>query len=365
MDASEGKKVGLMRGINIIVIVSMVILMASSASAISINLRSPADGVSISEFTVAFIYGFSEVPSMNNCSLVIDGAIKTTRSALINYDNNKITQDLPEGTYKWMISCSDTTGKVITSEERTINVNVQMDTKDGYQTIYKNNKLRVYVISISQSHPALSLPGMLGGEEFDIKTKKTTYFFDLVRMGSDNGTYFSDIRVRPLGKNYRLVAGVPMDFNLEETDAPEVRVTLEKVERGVLAFFKVEAYPTGNAPVEPAVNETEELPPVPVTINPTVPATTEQSSPNVTQPAISPPTKDTTPENKQVSGSYTWLTVLIVIVLLGVIVAVIYNASRKAASPSKKKELKKEEKEEPRKDESFDVIKSTSAKKGK
>lgn len=94
------------------------------ASSINITLISPLDYTNLSN-PINFTYNVSSHLNLANCSLIINGTYNTTNYAVtrnLPYQNFSIT--LPNSTYAWNVSCSDTSGyNANSSESRIVIIN--------------------------------------------------------------------------------------------------------------------------------------------------------------------------------------------------------------------------------------------------
>jgi hypothetical protein len=332
--------------------------LAVSAAPISIIVRGPSDGSVVTNYRVEFIYGFSQIPDMKNCSLVIDDEVKQTRSDLINFDNNKISQSLEHGEYTWFIRCFDTNNQVLESLKRKITLNTSVDTIDGYEVIYNSNRLRSYVISLSEGQAPIYFPAMKAGEDIRVKTAKTTYYFDIIKMGSEKGVSFVDVRFRPLGQSKRIMLGKSEYYDLEEDKRLDVQLTLEKVERNVNAYFSLGAFPDSPSQETPA-----ETKPEPKTEEEE--QVTPQTRPEPEKQVDSKPSTTTTSEqagNQEASGkSWVWIILILFILAIALVVFFTSKNAKKVQKETKKEEIR----EEPKKDEKVDIVKSTGSKRKK
>ena len=91
------------------------------ASAPVVNLLSPADSVSytLNSLLIGFSYNVSEANDVNNCSLIINGAVSVVNSSINKSASSlSISQTFVPGTYNWNMNCSDDIGNIGNSSVR-------------------------------------------------------------------------------------------------------------------------------------------------------------------------------------------------------------------------------------------------------
>jgi hypothetical protein len=360
-----------------------VLLMSVSALAIpDVTLKSPSNGATTESFRVEFGYGFSTPPAdIAQCSLFIDGSQAAQRQNLFSYDNNKISFELAEGTHTWFIRCSDSAGEEATSDTRTITVTSAVGGEEGFETIYTNSGERVQVVSLTRGVEGIALPAMKPSDSIRFKTAKTTYDFDFLKMSATDGKTYTELRDRKNSKLYKIFVGDSLDVDLDANEEVDVRVVLDKTNRGVEAFFVVQPYP-GYVPVEetPAVEEEPEVSvpeEVPTETTTPVEEPAAEETPAET-PVVAAPADAETPAvvvSEEKKG-FNWLIPLLVLIVLAAIGGLAYFLTTK--TPTAKKEAKKETVVTERKvevkeshakqhstskqpDDNFDVIKHTTS----
>ncbi|MBN2142149.1 hypothetical protein JW711_02350 [Candidatus Woesearchaeota archaeon] len=245
-------------------LVIITIFCASLASAqLNLLLNGPGDGVVVKDPKVEFIYSFDNIPSIINCSLYIDGKYQTVRGSLFNMNNNKITHTITAGEHEWHIECYDTDNLQLVSDKRTITLDVEMESTEGYTIIYNNNRLRSYVIPVIEGKGPIELPAVINGEDIQLKTFEKTHYVDLLKMGMQNDVPFVEVRDRSTSRIQKILVGEGMSFNLNDDDTIEAVITLNNVERNVKAYFTVECFPQGAAQQAPAEEDIIDEPAAP------------------------------------------------------------------------------------------------------
>jgi subtilisin family serine protease len=96
----------------------------------NVNLLSPENSASYSTSdTIYFSYNVSDNFAIENCSLIINGAINSTNSSLVNLStSNNFSLTLSAGTYSWNVNCSDKSGNLNSSSSRSISVSAPVQT---------------------------------------------------------------------------------------------------------------------------------------------------------------------------------------------------------------------------------------------
>lgn len=359
----------------ILTIILLLCATTASAETVNIILTSPSDSTEIKTYTQDFIFDFDDEPDMINCSLILNEEIEKTRNAMIARNNNKLTVELEAGDYSWFIQCIDSNHKEITSETRSLTVNLDQDISEGYEIIYYTTGLRGYKFTIAPGQESVEMPAMLAGEDMRFVIGKNTHYVDIIKMGAHINTTFIDVRDRTSGKIHKILLSDSIELDFDDDEQVDVKITFDDVERGVKAFFIVEPYPGTEAIVEepepepePAPEEEEEELEEEETSETEEPTqepgeeTVEEEEPKEetedTEPFIAPP-----PEKK----NYTWLIILIVVVIVIIVGIVLLKPKDKKkvkeVKQAKPGKSKKEEQEPPEKKvavEKLDVVKSVS-----
>jgi hypothetical protein len=324
-------------------IVAILLMSVTSLAIPDIELRGPVNGATTESFRIEFGYGFSSVPNdIAKCSLFVDGTQVAQRQNLFSYDNNKIGFELEEGTHTWFIRCSDDAGEEVTSDTRTITVASAIEGEEGFETIYTNSGDRIQVVILTRGVEGIGLPAMKPNDGIRFKTAKTSYDFDFLKMSAVDGKTFAELRDRKNSKLYKIFVGESLDVDLDADEEVDVRLVLDKINRGVEAFFVVQPYP-GYVPVEetpvveeePEVSVPEEVPgetttPVEVPVAEETPVET---------PVVATPTESETPAvvvSEEKKG-FNWLIPLVIIIVLGAIGGLTYFLANK--TPATKKEV--------------------------
>lgn len=92
-----------------------------------VNLTRPNNMNYTNSNTVAFYFRVYDASGVQNCSLIINNSIYTTKNAsqIINNAENNFTVDLvDEGSYLWTVNCTDTSGYTGTDTPRTLFVDL-------------------------------------------------------------------------------------------------------------------------------------------------------------------------------------------------------------------------------------------------
>ncbi len=93
----------------------------------TVALRTPEDSSTYTKSSVSFIYNVSAV-AVNNCSLIIDGAVNGSVDTSITVDTNQtFTRTLYNDTYTWSVNCTDDANRENASETWTVTVDCQED----------------------------------------------------------------------------------------------------------------------------------------------------------------------------------------------------------------------------------------------
>jgi competence protein ComGC len=359
--------------------------MLVNAEPISITLKSPSNGAVITGFSLDFIFDFNQQPdNINECSLIIDNAVKGTRNSMIIMSNNKINAQVESGNHIWLIKCYDTSSKEINSETRSFSIKAPALSNESYEIFYNNNGLRSYIITIAQGQKPVTLPAMKGGEGIEIKISGKTYYLDIIKMGVNINTTFVDVRDRTSGKTYKMLTPTTLSFDLNNDKTTDISLTLKNVERTVNAYFVVTPYPAaGEAPEETMPAETPTGQPAE---KPTIPAEQpEQELAAQPEQGITKEEDDQmkasekTLEQQEEGKSKTLLIAMGIILGLIIILLIVYaimkmkksgKKQKQAGQKNVKKEVKKEkeayaENDEPlpASNEKFDIIKSTGRRK--
>ncbi|MBN1793158.1 hypothetical protein JW826_05740 [Candidatus Woesearchaeota archaeon] len=358
-----------------IVLIVCALSLAVSADPLNILLRGPSDGSTTTSLKVEFIYGFDNVPEMKNCSLHLNGVLTETRGSLIKMENNRITTNLEAGEYDWFITCIDSEGNDLVSETRTLTVDIETSSMEGFEIIYNPTSLRSYLIPVFEGKETIVLPAMKAGEDIRIKTSKALYYLDVLKMGSINDNSFVEIRDRVNSRLQKIVVGEKLSFDLDDDGKAEVALMLEKVVRNVDAYFVVEPYPESTIVEEDALQEPEEEPVVPEET-----VEEEQETPVEAVPEDKPAEPETAPqtdveetpaETGEMSPAVKYSIIIIVIMII--LAAIFYTlVSRKKEPPKKEQPAVEEPTKESsehhahhsqhRHHKSFDVIRSDSRK---
>jgi len=99
----------------------------------NISLYSPADGESQAEGTVNFQFNVTDATSkIDNCSLIVDGEIKSTSTNITKNIINTIQYSLNTAVYTWKINCTDSANNMNSSSSWSLTlVTVGRDTGGG------------------------------------------------------------------------------------------------------------------------------------------------------------------------------------------------------------------------------------------
>jgi len=251
----------------ILTLTLLILIFATVVSAADINilLNSPGTDAASSSTSQDFIFGFSQVPDMEECSLIVDGEVKKTRNTLIMMNNNKLNIELESGSHEWMVKCIDTDNNELVSETRKLTINAGTATAGDYDIIYIASGLRTYAITLSEGKDAFDLPAMKGGEEMQFKLGSKKHYVDLIKMGTDDKGGFVEIRDRTHSKIYRLALDTSQAFDFNDDAILDVELMFKELERNVNVFFTVTPFPGTVVEPEPEVPVVEPEPePIPV-----------------------------------------------------------------------------------------------------
>ncbi len=87
------------------------------------NLVHPANNTASSSNSITFTYNVSEQNSVENCSLILNGAINQTNTSIIKDTNQTFNTTLSNGNYNWSVNCTDATNNVGSSGTYNLTVN--------------------------------------------------------------------------------------------------------------------------------------------------------------------------------------------------------------------------------------------------
>ncbi|MDP1729461.1 MAG: S8 family serine peptidase, partial [archaeon] len=87
----------------------------------SINLTSPSDGYAetASSSTLTFNYNVTDANNISNCSLIVNGAVNTVN---LTINPSSITSTFVPGNYNWSVNCSDNSGNIGNSSNRSFTI---------------------------------------------------------------------------------------------------------------------------------------------------------------------------------------------------------------------------------------------------
>lgn len=106
---------------NRIIIASFLLLLCTSLASATIDIVSPANSTySNKQVTFDYYVGIDNI-TVNNCSIIIDSAIKSTSKNITNPGFNSFTTNLTIGNHSWSISCKYSNSSE-SSEERRITI---------------------------------------------------------------------------------------------------------------------------------------------------------------------------------------------------------------------------------------------------
>ncbi len=89
----------------------------------TVTLNNPADGASFTSSSVTLTYTVSDVSSIANCSLLLEGAINTTDPSITkDIDQSFSNISFSKGDYSWSVRCYDPLNHFQTSNSRTFSV---------------------------------------------------------------------------------------------------------------------------------------------------------------------------------------------------------------------------------------------------
>ena len=95
----------------------------------TVNLELPENNtVNTTSNTIDFTYNISDLSSVSNCSLIIDGSVNTTSTSITKDVTQNLTTYLDNGEYNWLVNCTDQYNNIGNSETRNISINVAQDT---------------------------------------------------------------------------------------------------------------------------------------------------------------------------------------------------------------------------------------------
>jgi hypothetical protein len=336
----------------IITFILLLTVMLVSAE-INILLQSPADNTKTTLYTQDFIFSFNQSPSFLNCSVIVDNQAKGFRNTMIEQNNNKISLDLEAGTHAWFIKCIAPDFSETVSATRTLTISLGGEIKEGYETIYNNNGLRSYLLTIASGQKPVELPAMKAGEDIRIMLAGKTYYLDIIKMGADINTSFVEVKDRASGKTHRMLVLSSVDFDFNNDKTIELRLYLKEVERKVNAYFTVTPYPAAQAPPTPPAEpeqpaETPKEEPVEQPVEPVVTPPAEEPKEEPVLPNEEPiPSAENQPKSKAWLPALIILLVILVLIILSLII--IRRKKKKAELVPKKtpeKIVKKEAKHE-------------------
>ncbi|MEK6934051.1 MAG: S8 family serine peptidase [Nanoarchaeota archaeon] len=92
----------------------------------NVSLLAPEEGYSVtaSSTIINFTFNASDNLNINNCELMINGAVNLTNFSITNQSaNHSFTQTLSSGNYNWNVNCTDQAGNVGNSSLRSITIN--------------------------------------------------------------------------------------------------------------------------------------------------------------------------------------------------------------------------------------------------
>ena len=103
----------------------------------NVTLISPPDNSSAPVGPVNFSYNVTDINTISNCSLVINGTINKTNTTIQRNTTQNFTTNMGVGTYEWWVSCTNDQGNTAASSSRTITIFAQGETIPPY---WSNNK---------------------------------------------------------------------------------------------------------------------------------------------------------------------------------------------------------------------------------
>lgn len=80
----------------------------------------PESSISTETLTQTYIYNVSDNEDIDNCSLIMNGAIVSTDNSINKSENNSFTYTSPLGTFNWSIQCTDENSNTGTTEDFSI-----------------------------------------------------------------------------------------------------------------------------------------------------------------------------------------------------------------------------------------------------
>jgi hypothetical protein len=147
----------------------------------SISLISPLNnGIWNTSSLVDFIFNVSDVASIPNCSLIVNGQKSLTSTSITKGINQTISYPLGNGVYNWSINCTDAGGIEGNSTQRAVTVNVTYP-------FYK------YWVSSDNATAALSPPAKVNlSLQFDGTENSVTQTVNAVDYNMANATISFD-----------------------------------------------------------------------------------------------------------------------------------------------------------------------------
>ncbi|MBS3129998.1 DUF2341 domain-containing protein, partial [Candidatus Woesearchaeota archaeon] len=102
---------------------NITITTATDETVPGIHLESPTNNTGDNDGNVTFAYNMTDSSSIANCSLIINGRMNITNDTITKDTRQEITlNNINFGQINWSINCTDASGNVNASENRTLNI---------------------------------------------------------------------------------------------------------------------------------------------------------------------------------------------------------------------------------------------------
>lgn len=110
----------------LIAVLALALIQAAYAAAP--NLVSPADSATwASSFDVLFEYTVTDVNTVENCSLIVDGEVRDTDESITHGISQYLTAELVNASHTWQVSCTDDSLDTEVSGTRSVDVSYVTD----------------------------------------------------------------------------------------------------------------------------------------------------------------------------------------------------------------------------------------------